>query len=51
MDEITQNKFNRKCHYTEILRAGFLIDICHAVGPFVSSPSGLSRKGGGGFRR
>ncbi len=51
MDDITQKHFNSKCDDTEILRAGFLIDICDRVPPFVSTPGGLSGKGGGGFTR
>ncbi len=51
VDDITQKPFNSKCDDTEILRAGFLIDICDRVGPFVSIPGGLSGKGGGRFTR
>jgi len=51
VDDITQKLFNSKCHYTEILRTEFLIDICDAVGQFVSTPGGLSGKSGGGFTR
>jgi hypothetical protein len=51
VDDITQKEFNSKCNETEILISGFLIHICPPVPPFVSTPGGLSGKGGGGFTR
>ena len=50
MDDITQKHFNSKCDDTEILRAGFLIDICDRVPPFVSTLADFRARVGAGLR-
>ncbi|MEG4586049.1 hypothetical protein QUA54_12660 [Microcoleus sp. MOSTC5] len=50
VDDITQKHFNSKCDDTEILRAGFLIDICDRVPPGLKPLGDFRARVGAGLR-